>query len=100
MPIGNVARWKRCGPKLLDLRNSIRKVTVMELRGSAKKGGTPAIPPQRTRQRNLVIRLNDLEREMLDRVAEREGMSASETVRYLVRRADEELAAKKPTRKR
>ena len=44
------------------------------------------LDPTRTRQRNLVIRLNDRERDMLDVVATREAMSASETVRWLVRR--------------
>lgn len=44
----------------------------------------------RTRNLNLVIRLNDREREMLHAVAAREQMSASETIRWLVRRAYEQ----------
>jgi hypothetical protein len=44
----------------------------------------PAV--RRTRTRNLVIRVNDREREMLAAVSEREQMSVSEAVRWLIRR--------------
>jgi hypothetical protein len=47
--------------------------------------------PTRTRTAHFVLRLNDLEREILDRVAGRLHMSASECMRYLIRRADEEV---------
>lgn len=40
----------------------------------------------RTRTRNLAIRLNERERGMLTAVADREQMTASEVVRWLVRR--------------
>jgi hypothetical protein len=51
-----------------------------------------AAKPQRTRQRNLVVRLNDYERDMLDVVAEHLHLpSASEAFRHLVRRAYEEV---------
>ncbi len=53
-----------------------------------KKKRAPAPVAQRTRERNLVIRLNDKERDAMDRVAKRLGMSLSETVRYLIRRAE------------
>jgi hypothetical protein len=43
----------------------------------------------RTRTAHFVLRLNKTERDILDRVAERFGMSASECMRYLIRRADE-----------
>lgn len=43
--------------------------------------------PQRTRTRNIVIRLNDAERALLDRIAKREGLSISELFRALLRRA-------------
>jgi hypothetical protein len=46
----------------------------------------------RSRTLNFVIRLNDREREMLDVVADREQLSASETVRWLIRRAFEQNA--------
>lgn len=57
-----------------------------------KKKKTPAAP-QRSRSRNLVIRLNDKERDAMERVSKRIGMSLSETVRYLIRRAEEEKLA-------
>jgi hypothetical protein len=44
---------------------------------------------RRKRKRNLVIRFNDAEREMLDRVAADRSMTVSDLVRYLVRREDE-----------
>lgn len=50
-----------------------------------------AARPRRTRERNLVVRLNDHEREMLDVVAEYLHLpSASEAFRHLVRRAYED----------
>jgi hypothetical protein len=57
----------------------------MELPKRAKR----ATEETRKRTRNLVIRFNDAEREMLDRVAAGKSMSVSELVRYLVRREDE-----------
>ncbi len=57
-----------------------------------KRARTPVVA-QRTRERNLVIRLNDKERDAMDRVAKRLGMSLSETVRYLIRRAEVEKVA-------
>jgi hypothetical protein len=59
-------------------------------------------PPKRSseenrkRKRNLVIRFNDSEREMLDRVASDRSMTVSELVRYLVRREDEKAARQRP----
>ena len=47
--------------------------------------------PNRARTKNLVIRLNDYERDALDRAAERYGMSISGVVRFLIRQ-DEEKA--------
>jgi hypothetical protein len=56
----------------------------MELRNL---GGRPAKPENRTRTRNLVIRLSDEERRMLDDLAERLDLpNASEVFRHLVRR--------------
>ena len=56
----------------------------MELR---KKLGRPAKPENRTRTRNLVIRMSDEERAMLDALAKHLGQpSASEVFRFLVRR--------------
>lgn len=59
------------------------------------------LPEQRTRTENLVVRLSERERAMLDAVAEHEQMSASETFRWLVRRAyeaQEAASAKAPRR--
>jgi uncharacterized protein (DUF1778 family) len=53
--------------------------------------------PNRQRTRNLVIRLNDYEREALERAAERRGMSISGVVRFLVRQ-DEDKAAERAAR--
>lgn len=62
----------------------------MELR---KKNGRPAKPENRTRTRNLVIRLSDKERAMLDRIAKHHGVpSASEAFRYLIHREAEAIA--------
>lgn len=59
-----------------------------------RKPGRPAKPENRTRTRNLVIRMSDAEREGLDVIAEFLGVpSASEAFRVLVRGALE--AAKK-----
>jgi len=44
----------------------------------------------RTREKHFVLRLNEHERAALDRVSERLGLSASEAMRHLIRRADEE----------
>jgi hypothetical protein len=46
--------------------------------------------PSRTRTFHFVLRLNEIERQTLNRVAGRLGMSASECMRYLMRRADDE----------
>lgn len=48
-------------------------------------------PPKvrRARSRNLMIRLSDREHEMLTSLANREEMTISETVRWLVRREHE-----------
>jgi hypothetical protein len=55
--------------------------------------------PKRTRRRNLVVRLNDHEREMLDAVAEHLHLpSASEAFRHLVRRAYEDVPRAPPGR--
>lgn len=40
----------------------------------------------RTRNNPFTIRLNEHERKLLERIAEMEGLSMSEAVRYLVRR--------------
>lgn len=56
----------------------------MELRN---RGGRPAKPENRTRTRNLVVRMSDEERAMLDVIAERLDLpNASEVFRFLVRR--------------
>lgn len=44
----------------------------------------------RARTAHFVLRLNQTERDILARVAQRLGMNASECMRYLIRRADEE----------
>lgn len=54
----------------------------------------------RTRTKNLMVRLSDREREMLDAVATREQMSASEVVRWLVRREFERDQRSKPAKRR
>jgi hypothetical protein len=59
----------------------------MELRSRVRTIKKPT--ENRARTRNLVIRLSDREREMLDIVAEREQMNASEVIRLLVRIAFE-----------
>lgn len=52
--------------------------------------------PNRTREKHLVVRLNDRERAMLDAVARHLGIpSASEAFRYLVRRAYEDATGGK-----
>jgi hypothetical protein len=66
-------------PPHIDKRTSIRQSIRMEVRSRAT----------RTRTAHFVLRLNETERDILDRVAERFGMSASECMRYLIRRADE-----------
>lgn len=53
---------------------------------------------QRTRTAHFVLRLNAVERTILDDVAARLGMNASECMRYLIRRAGEERTT--PTKKR
>jgi hypothetical protein len=53
----------------------------------------------RTRTRNMVIRLSDKEREMLEDVAVHEELSASETIRWLVRREHERIEPKAKPRK-
>ena len=59
----------------VDRRTSIRHSIRMEVR---------------TREKHFVLRLNEHERAALDRVSNRLHLNASETMRYLVRRADEE----------
>jgi hypothetical protein len=54
----------------------------------------------RTRTRNMVIRLSDRERDMLDAVATHEEMSASEVIRWLVRREHERLTPTKAKAKK
>jgi hypothetical protein len=49
--------------------------------------------PQRTRTQVIVIRLNEHERDALDRVSKRLALSLSETVRHLIRREDEAAPA-------
>ncbi len=44
----------------------------------------------RSRKAHFVLRLNENERGALERVSERLGMNASETMRHLIRRADEQ----------
>ncbi len=63
----------------VDTRTSIGQSIHMEVRR-----------PFRLRTHHFVLRLNDHERAALDRVAVRLGLSASESMRYLVRRADEQ----------
>ena len=55
--------------------------------------------PNRMRSTHFVLRLNDHERGALDRVAERLGMNASEAMRHLIRRADENGDATLPRRR-
>jgi len=61
-----------------------------------------ALPESRVRTLNLMIRLSERERAMLNAVAEHEQLNASETVRMLVRRAhdQQEAAGAKPKPKR
>jgi len=61
----------------------------MELR---RPHPTP-LPEQRTRTENLVVRLSERERAMLDAVAAYEQLTASEAFRWLVRRAYEQQEA-------
>ena len=64
--------------------------------GLRNLGGRPTKPENRTRTRNLVIRMSDAERAMLDVIAKRLDLpSASEVFRFLVRR---EHAATTPTK--
>jgi hypothetical protein len=64
----------------------------------SRKSGGPGRPPKpenRTRTRNLVIRMSDEERAMLDVLAERLGQpSASEVFRFLVRREHAKVTTK------
>ncbi len=55
----------------------------------AKALETEAPKVRRARSRNLMIRLSDREHEMLTNLANREQMTISETVRWLVRREHE-----------
>ena len=69
---------------------------VMELR---KQTGRPAKAENRTRTRNLVIRMSDEERAMLDVIAKRLGQpNASEVFRFLVRREHAKQGKKKAAR--
>jgi hypothetical protein len=52
----------------------------------------------RRRKENFVIRFNALERGALNRLAEALDMSASETVRYLIRRETERLTKRPVSR--
>jgi hypothetical protein len=56
-------------------------------------------PVARTRKAHFVLRLNDYERGALDRVGQRLGMNASETMRHLIRRADEDGDTTAPRRR-
>ncbi len=70
----------------------------MELR---KCRGRPAKTENRTRTRNLVIRMSDEERAMLDDLAKRLGQpSASEVFRFLVRREHAATTKTKTTKGR
>jgi hypothetical protein len=71
----------------LDVARQVRQSIPMEVRAT------------RTRTAHFVLRLNDHERGALDRVSVRLGMNASETLRHLIRRADESGDAT-PPRKR
>src|ERR1019366_1359927 len=65
-----------------DRRSSIRTSICQSIRMEVRK-------VVRTREKHFVLRLNDHERAALERVAERLQLNASETMRYLIRRADE-----------
>ena len=54
--------------------------------------GATAKTENRTRTRNLVIRLSDLEREAIDSVADHFGMNATQTIRFLIRREQDRIA--------
>ncbi len=49
------------------------------------------VQPKRKRERLFVIRLNDLEREMIDAVAEHHGMNATQILRQLIRREHDRI---------
>ena len=80
---------------MLAPRDSIRYALRMESR-SRKKTTANGPEERRTRTRNLVIRFNDGEREMLDVVAVRMHLNVSETVRHHVRREFEKGAQRSP----
>jgi hypothetical protein len=54
----------------------------------------------RTREKHFVLRLNEHERAALERVGERLQLNASETMRYLIRRADESAEGERPRPRR
>lgn len=82
-------------PLGLGLRNSIR-TSIRELDGRTSICQSIRMevhaPDQRTRGKHFVLRLNDHERAALDRVSHRLHLNASETMRYLIRRADDEAS--------
>lgn len=47
--------------------------------------------PNRTRNANLMLRLDDLERAMIEALAERQGLTMADAVRQAVRRDAERL---------
>jgi hypothetical protein len=68
----------------------------MSLRSGIRPTKRVAEKRARTRSVNLIVRLSEHERDMLDVVATREKLNVSETVRWLVRREYEAgLAAKR-----
>lgn len=73
----------------LDERTSICQSIRMEVRKVA-----------RTREKHFVLRLNDHERAALERVGEHLQLNASETMRYLIRRADESSEDGRPQPRR
>lgn len=54
-----------------------------------KRGGRREAEVHRTRTQAIMLRLNEAERAMLERLASRHALSLSETLRYLIRRTDE-----------
>ena len=52
------------------------------------------MPKEDSREKSFRVRLTEEEREMLDRVATRDGLTSSDWVRQAVRRAHAELPSK------
>lgn len=83
----------------LPFCNSMDSMRAMESR-KPRGPGRPPKPENRTRTRNLVVRLSDDERAWLDEIAEFHGLdSATEGFRFLVSREHEAIATGRARRR-